>query len=240
MEFTKNYSARILFGAILVAIGVLLLFTNIGMLDWEISKVVFSWPFIVFVIGFISFLTSERKGFGLVMMMIGGFFLLPKIFPWMDYDYHLIWPILLIAFGLYLILRRSERREGRASFFYKRGGKPINLDKIDDVAIFGGGEKSFVSENFQGGKITAVFGGSEIDLSKCKLAPGDQVLDIFAAFGGSEIYVPKDWRVVVDVLPIFGGFSQKGLREAEENLTKDRTLHVKGTVIFGGGEIKRV
>jgi len=239
MEHKKNYSARLLMGIILVGAGLILLFANIGMLDWEIKHVVFSWPFILFIIGLISFLSSSHKGFGLIAMLVGGFFLLPRIFPWMDYDLHMLWPVLLIAIGVYLIIRRVSW-EGNVPNLFQRRGAPINADQIDDIAIFGGGEKTFVSENFQGGKVTAIFGGSEIDLSKCKLAPGDHVLDTFAAFGGWEIYIPRDWRLVVDVLPIFGGFSEKGLRESTEALPKDRTLFVKGTVIFGGGEIKRV
>jgi predicted membrane protein len=239
MEHKKNYSARLLMGIILVGVGLILLFANVGMLDWEIKHVVFSWPFILFVIGLVSFLSSSRKGFGLIAMLVGGFFLLPRIFPWMYFDIHMLWPILLIVLGGYLIIRRAEWGSSKPNFFHRRR-TAVNADQIDDTAIFGGGEKTFVSDNFQGGKITAVFGGSEIDLSKCKLAPGEHVIDTFAAFGGWEIYIPKDWRVVVDVLPIFGGFSEKGLREPDESLQKDRTLFVKGFVIFGGGEIKRV
>lgn len=239
MEHKKNYSARLMMGIILVGVGVILLFANVGMIDWEIKHIIFSWPFILFVIGLISFLSSNRKGLGVVAMLVGGFYLLPRIFPWMDYDRNLLWPIILIALGVYLIMKRVSWGDGKANFFQRRENT-ISSDKIDDVAIFGGGEKSFVSDNFQGGKVTAIFGGSEIDLSKCKLAPGDHVIDIFAAFGGTEIFIPNDWRLVIDILPIFGGYSEKGLRSSDEVLQKDRTLYIKGFVIFGGGEIKRV
>ena len=38
----------------------------------------------------------------------------------------------------------------------------IDDDYIDEVSIFGGAEKSISSQNFKGGKVTSVFGGSEI------------------------------------------------------------------------------
>ena len=68
---------------------------------------------------------------------------------------------------------------------------------IDDVSIFGGGTKIISSDNFKGGNITAIFGGSEINLTGCKLANGDQVIDVLMIFGGSTIIVPKEWNVVV-------------------------------------------
>lgn len=114
----------------------------------------------------------------------------------------------------------------------------VNKDVIDDVAIFGGGSKIIFSDNFQGGNITAIFGGSEINLINCKLAEGENVLDVLMVFGGSTIIVPKEWNVVINVTSILGGFSNKSVRNPNLIVDQSRTLIIKGLTLFGGGEVK--
>ncbi len=62
------------------------------------------------------------------------------------------------------------------------------------------------------------------------------VLDLFVMFGGYTIYVPQDWNVIIDLVPIFGGFSDKRVRSMVVKET-DRSIVISGTCIFGGGEI---
>jgi len=114
----------------------------------------------------------------------------------------------------------------------------ISKDVIDDVAIFGGGTKIITSENFKGGNVTAIFGGSEIILKGCKLAEGTNVIDVLAVFGGTTIIVPSDWNIVLNVTPIFGGFSNKSVKDPNRVIDLSKTLIIKGLVVFGGGELK--
>ena len=118
------------------------------------------------------------------------------------------------------------------------GSYSKETDRIDDVAIFGGGHKFISSDNFQGGNVTAIFGGSEIDLTRCKMAPGKHVLEVTAIFGGTTLIVPKEWNIIINVLPLFGGFSHKGMRGPNVVINPESTLIIKGVVIMGGGEIK--
>ena len=87
-------------------------------------------------------------------------------------------------------------------------------------------------------KKTAIFGGSEINLSRCKLAEGKNIIDVFMIFGGSNIVVPPDWSIKIDVLSIFGGFSDKRQNFTDESKKENKELYIKGLAIFGGGEIK--
>ncbi len=120
----------------------------------------------------------------------------------------------------------------------KKGSREDERDFIDEVSIFGGGEKIVTSSQFKGGRITSIFGGSKINLMNSSLAEGNNVIDIFCTFGGTTIIVPAGWTVKVEVVSIFGGFSDK--RERMPNLVfdQDRTLIIKGVAIFGGGEVK--
>jgi predicted membrane protein len=114
----------------------------------------------------------------------------------------------------------------------------ISKDYIDDVAVFGGGTKVITSDNFKGGNITAIFGGSEIDLTACKLAEGNNVLNITAILGGTTLIVPKDWNVLLNVTSILGSFSNKIRREPNLVVDQSKALIIKGVAMLGGGEVK--
>ena len=96
-------------------------------------------------------------------------------------------------------------------------------DYIDYVNVFSGGERQIVSENFRGGKITAVFGGTELDLTKAKLAPGRTELEIACVFGGATIIVPDDWNVKIEVTPVLGGFSDSRKLTSGQNYRSYKT-----------------
>jgi len=169
---------------------------------------------------------------GGIIAGLGFIFILPRIFPSIDYDGSVVVAIFLIAIGGYIISNQKKK-----SIEINELGQ-VTKDVIDDVAIFGGGTRIVTSENFQGGNITAVFGGSEIILKGCKLAEGTTSIDILAVFGGTTIVVPSDWNVVMNVTSIFGGFSNKGIKDPNAQVDLSRTLIVKGLVVFGGGELK--
>lgn len=48
--------------------------------------------------------TDRRLIFASIMIIIGGFFLLDNFIPAMDFDY--IWPLALIGFGVYILLKK--------------------------------------------------------------------------------------------------------------------------------------
>jgi predicted membrane protein len=74
---------------------------------------------------------------------------------------------------------------------------------------------------------------------KAKLAPGENYIDVFCMFGGMKLAVPEGWNVKIRVTSLFGGFSDKQrFRTTEANIDTSSKLIIKGTVIFGGGEIK--
>lgn len=229
-------SSKILLGSILVIVGGLFLLRSFNLLPFEISHIIFSWRFIIFIIGIIIFINSDNKVLGSILTIVGTLLLLPKIFPYyIHIDGGMIVGIIIIGLGIYIILRT-----GRSNFhpMIDSSNKKGKQDFIDDVAVFGGGEKIISSDNFKGGSITAIFGGSEIDLTPCKLAEGTNLINVTAIFGGTTIIVPRDWNVIVNVTPLFGGFSNKIRREPNFVIDQTRTLIIKGIAIFGGGEIK--
>ncbi len=230
---TKNTDKRLIVGLIIVLIGAAILAINFGVLPSNLRYYLFHWEVILIGIGLIALLTSEHKGTGIILIAVGGAFYLRNFIDLHFNFWQLFIPSMIILLGLILIFRRRTPSDDD-----KRILEPGD-DYIDDVAIFGGSEKVINSQNFKGGKITAIFGGSNFNMARAKLAPGIQIIDIFALFGGTTFIVPDDWSIKVKVVSIFGGFSDKHKVTGSTNESDDKNiLIVKGLAIFGGGEIK--
>jgi predicted membrane protein len=239
-NYTHSSSSRMLVGLIFIFGGILFLLDNLNFINIDIGSLIF--PSILIIVGITRLMHSRKKLFGTLLVVAGVLIILPQIIrPWYYLSGHIVFPILIIIIGLYFILRKrngstsNHNHNGyRDSFFHEE----LDINRIDDIAIFGGGHKVISSDNFQGGNITAIFGGSEIDLTQCKLAPGKNVLDIVAIFGGTTLIVPKDWNIMIDVIPLFGGFSNKVRNTPDVVIDTEKTLIIKGLLLFGGGEVK--
>lgn len=236
MNENKANTSRFLIGGLLITVGMLLFLSINDIINIRIWDIVFSFPFFMFFAGILILINSRNRSIGYILTFVGGFLLIPKVFPWINLDGDLIFPLLIIGLGVAIIVKKRKPAKGPAIPGY--ANETFRKDYIDDVAVFGGGSKVLVSDNFKGGNITAIFGGSEIDLTNCKLAEGENVLDVLLIFGGSDIFVPKEWNVIINVTPLFGGFSNKVIRDPALAIDTTRTLVVKGTALFGGGEVK--
>lgn len=253
---------RHLVGIILVVVGLVLIIDNLRFTPHFIPWWIWTWQFLLITIGVFSLLTSEKVGPGVVLIGIGSIFLLSDILPreWPGFfdlfsdNFSLFWTLALIVVGASLILRKRIDTGGEPSKKHSRrptfgGGKTtfgstsdyaegLDDDYIDEVAIFGGGKKIITSDNFKGGKLTTIFGGSDLILTQSQLAEGANELEVFSMFGGWTLVVPPNWQVRNEVISIFGGISDKRMISTDTIKDNTRQLVLKGVVIFGGGEIK--
>ncbi len=229
-ENVNKTEKRVWLGGAFILLGLIFFFNSMDILDFSISRIIFSVPFFFLIIGLIITINTNKKLFGGILSGIGVIFLIPKIFPDIDYDVTIVFAIILISIGLYIIFNNVDKN--------KRTIDNEMKNILDDVSIFSGGEKTITSENFKGGSIASIFGGSEINLKGCKLSEGPNVIDVLCVFGGTTLIVPNDWNVVINVTPIFGGFSNKIIKDPSATIDVNKTIIVKGLVIFGGGEIK--
>jgi len=96
------------------------------------------------------------------------------------------------------------------------------------------------SQDFQGGDVTAIFGGVELDMTEANMQAKEATLAITAIFGGVEIRVPPNWQVAFRGAPIFGGIEDKTRTARVEDPANSnlKVLVITGAVIFGGLEIK--
>jgi predicted membrane protein len=247
METTDNYrddqrpkrrehphlqSNRAIIGIILVFAGVFLVLRNMDFFPSFIDHIIFSWQMLLIAIGLVITIGSGgAKTSGIIVMAVGAFFLIPDIFR-ETFNVNMFWPSVFIIIGIIFIF---SKRKGWSSV---STSPMVGDDYIDYVHIFSGGERQIVSENFRGGKVTAIFGGSEIDLTQAKLAPGVSEIEIACVFGGTTIIVPGDWNVKIEVVPVLGGFGDSRKLIPGRTIDTTRQLVIKGAVVFGGGEVK--
>jgi predicted membrane protein len=223
---------RPIIGVILVLAGLFLLMRNTGFFPSFIDHVIFSWPMLLVTIGLVMTLGASEKTAGVIIMAVGGFFLIPTIFRETFHAYNMFWPSIFIIIGvIFIVTKRRSWHPG-----VSKG--TIGNDFIDYVNIFSGGERQVTTDNFKGGKITAIFGGTELDLTKAQLAPGKSELEVTCIFGGASFIVPDDWFVTIEITPVLGGFSDSRKLSPGRTVDPSKQLVIRGVVVFGGGEIK--
>ena len=235
-------NSRSILGVILIILGGLFLLDNFDIFYFDFTYHFLNGYTFFAIVGILIITKSKNSLLGWLLLGIGSLGIAGRIF---DFSLRFIisdfWPLLLIGLGLYVILNRRSggtptSSDGTTSSSF--GGSQSNADTIDEVSIFYGSKKIITSDNFCGGKVTSIFGGTTLDLTNAKLAEGHQVIDVLSIFGGMSLYTRQDLKIDLKVVSIFGGFADKRIKMQNIIPDQSRTLVLKGLAIFGGGSIK--
>jgi predicted membrane protein len=224
----KRPVGRILVPLGLVSIGSVLLAHAFGMPmpDW-----MFSWQFLLIVIGIFSGLAHAFRGPGwLIMILIGTFFLMDQLIPGIDI-HRFIWPAVIILVGLIMLIRpkkpywmehdwhrkwehkdwkkweRWQRRRERRGY---PGAGTIPGDSANmhsgettgSASGMGYSSKGFSSEDFI--DATTILGGIHKNILSKNFKGGD--ITIF--MGGAEINLSQadiQGTASLDITQIMGG-----------------------------------
>jgi predicted membrane protein len=246
---THSRSNRALAGLILLIIGLGFLLRNMGFYlpDW-----LFSWSILLMIFGFfIGIRRNFRGGAWLVLIIIGFYFTLQKMF---DVDISRFYlPLLLTAIGLYLIMSPKRHSFGgwrkRPIVSYPTGdlekdgpvdsidaGPHSAQDTIDSVNVFSGAHHNVFSKNLKGGDVVAVFGGCDLNLTQADFQ-GTIVLEVVAIFGGVKIIIPPTWKVKSELTAVFGGMEDK-TSVMPFGSDSNRLIIIRGLALFGGVDIR--
>jgi len=203
-------------GLVLVVLGLVFLLRNLHILP--LPSFFFSWKTLLIVIGVIGISLGKREGF--IPLIIGALFLLIYDILGLHYfSFRDLWPSILILIGLAILMRHRKNRDPVS------GESP----QIDGMAIFSAFEKKVTSQDFVGGNA---------DMRQASLSSKFNVIDLFTLFGGAVFKVPADWTVNISQLTVvFGGFEDQRLIDTSR-IDPHKVLHIKGLILFGGGEIK--
>ncbi len=209
---------------------------------------VFSWQMLLIALGLFIGLRHNFKGAAwFILIIVGGVFLFNGFYPELHFRRYL-WPAALIAVGLFFIFRprrhswhwhEKKEKDGyvvEGTFVAGAEKSYSGDDYVNITDIFGGSNKNILSKNFGGGEIVNIFGGTDLNLSQADIKE-NAVLNFTTIFGGTKLIVPSNWYIKTEVVTIFGGIEDKR-QVSPSSEAPEKTLVLKGTVLFGGIDIK--
>jgi hypothetical protein len=106
---------------------------------------------------------------------------------------------------------------------------------VRSFAMLSGHELRPVSRPFRGADLNAIMGGIKLDLTSARMEGDIAVIEVFAFWGGVEIFVPPDWTVTSEVTTLLAGFIDK---RRPTSVVPTKHLVVKGVIVMAGVEIK--
>jgi len=219
----KGLLIRVFFGLMIVALGGVLLAHNLGIINfdtWGLFWGVF-WGGLFLAAGITALFNRGALVWGLVLCAVGVSIMLGA-FGVVDINFwKIFWPLVLVVVGLGVLFKVSPTKSKESA------------DKSNErVAIFYG-EDARPKGDYDGGSLSAVFGGVNLDLRQAKVKDG-AVIEVFTFCGGIEINMPSDVVVQNEVRGILGGSDDKTMPDAKAK----KTVILRGECVLGGLEIK--
>jgi len=216
-------AGRATLGAVLVALGTLLLVDAAGGAD--AGGIITSWWPAVFVfLGVVQVVLERRIPAVAALLIAGGAVALAATTGAVDADvWSLVWPVSLIGAGVWLVARRHVR--------------PVSgEDEVIRLAVFAPARLRSTASRLRRIDATAVFTSLRLDLTGATLDPGGARVAATSLFGNVIVVVPHGWDVDVGGVPVFGGWddtvSRTGVPPGAPR------LRVGVLTLFGGVEVR--
>ena len=226
-----NKVKNILWGAVLVIVGLLLVLDVLNVITFDLFFKGW-WTLIIIVPCAIGLITDREKTGNLIGVLIGVALLLASrdIIP-----FELLWklalPVAVVIIGAVIIFKAIGKKDAReVEKKVKENSEPLQ----EYCATFSGVDADLSGETFTGASLTAVFGGVKLDLREA-LINSDAVIKVSAIFGGVDIFVPDDVNVKISSSSIFGGVEDKKKAKKKDGA---HTLYISASCVFGGCDIK--
>jgi predicted membrane protein len=252
----SNLPRGSLFALLLIVAGGLLFLDNLGFVP--LGDIRAYWPLWMVVWG-IFIMDKTRSSIGnvwAIALIVSGILLILGNLNIIHVNGGIVWPVMLIAFGVTMLMRpmqmgewrgqirlaAAERRRERRAHFHRGFGTPEEFhgNELNESVVFSSVSRRVDTQQFEGGKLDTVFGSIEIDLTGASITSPQRVAYIKAnaVFGGIEILVPRTWKVDMKSAAVFGGCEDRTVPPRPEAGFEPVTLVVTGGAVFGGLQIR--
>lgn len=220
-------------GIILILLGLGFLLDQFNIISFN-SIISMYWPVVLIILGVVGFLKKNASKIINVLLIVLGILFQARNMDLIDVNiFRLFWPVILIILGIQMIFPENNLFRNKDN--ERKFGKQNLKDHIDEFAIISGLESNIESQEFKGGKVTAIMAGVELDLRDAQLYNNEAAIEINAVMSGVEIYVPENWKIEHSGTPILGEFSNK--KRYKEDMDAP-VLKINFSVIMGSIEIK--
>lgn len=235
-----------LFALMLIVVGALLFLDNLGILP--IQDIRAYWPFWIVIWG-VHLLDRRRSQvvsiWALALIAWGTLLILGNLHI-LHVTGSVFWPVMLIAFGVSMLVSPTHLRDWPDRIRLHTRSRPDSPresffgNKLHEQVVFHTVNRRVETQQFEGGKLEAVFGYIELDLSGAAISCPDRraQLKVSAVFGGIEVTVPRTWKVVMKSTAVFGGCDDQTVPPRPEPGLEPVTLVITGEAVFGGVEIR--
>jgi hypothetical protein len=233
---------RLVPAIVLISIGVFFLLNNLHLFFFR--DIFQYWPAILVAFGLVKLVDSDDTGSraGGGIMVVAGGILLARNMGYLDMRMRDMWPLILIGIGLWMLFQRTGPADVTLANDVDAAGPArkgtFTGNRLKEQAVFSGGKRHIVTQQFEGGKVEAVFGGYELDFTRAGMAGNSCVLHVDAVFGGVEIKIPPSWNCELRGTAVFGAFTDETLHPDPAHYPDMKHLIVKGSAVFGGVEVK--
>jgi lia operon protein LiaF len=148
---------------------------------------------------------SGRLILGFILIILGIIYLLANIYPEFDAGRFIgkLWPLILIAIGLYLVLSRS--------YFWPRAY--IGRNASGHSRIVGDLRLDFVNKEIGDVAASEIVGDLTVDLKGGRLKPGINNLNISMVVGDSLLLIPTAFPLRISARTILGDIKFDGRNE---------------------------
>ena len=222
----KASYTRIATGVIIALVGFGLLAGNLNLFDANIHELWRTWwPLLVIVAAVLIFINDTKSYiWAFLVAVFGVLFQLKNLEIITANPWQVFWPMVIVAVGFSIAFESSRHRKYEVS----------KKDRDEVVAVLGGSNKQYTSDNYLGTSTTVVMGGNKIDLRKVHIKE-QAIVSTTVIMGGLEVIVPRNIQVRNETNAILGGVEDK----TDQEKVKDAPLLViTGDVIMGGISIR--
>ena len=247
----KNIS-KVIWGLILILLAVGIIMYKLGspalafLPGFKVWQIILGIVFLAILIDSIAKLSFEGIMFSIAFLCIvfAEQLKIQKLVPWT-----VLLAALLLSIGFNMIFGKHRRQnkhpyvengscsENSTYFLPAKEAETVEGEYIYERASFGGVTKYIHSDNFNYAQLENSFAGMEIFFDKVQVPSGHATIEINSSFGGVEIYVPKEWKVVNNVSSFAGACEVD-----DRSWTGDTDVEISliGSNRFGGVEVKRI
>lgn len=232
---------RLLFGIIVIAIGLLFLLDRSGITDF--SRLLMWWPSLIILFGVWRLIASgfRSRFLPIALIAIGAFLQVGQL--GLDIDFGRYWPVILIAVGIVILTGGMRRRRRR-----RNSSNPHNASRIIDVDVSAssdaegdtlnavvGSQDRIISGEFRNGSVNIVMGNGNLDMRDAVIVDKPAALEVSVVMGEGKIRVPTDWNVQIANSATMG--EAKDTRNSRPEVGNAPDLIISGSVVMGSLQI---